>query len=190
MKDKVRNFLLYISAFVPLYFLVLVKLIMDIINQNLRFNILNTLMFFGLIILIIVGCVGVLNFIKQEDGESEEVTIISERNTTDQYFLGYFSLFVLFALSFDLSKVSMSCVFVMVLTFIGIVYMKNNLYYINPLLNILGYSCYDVTYNKKGSYDKICGKFFFKGKLEKGRKYIVGIKNKNFTFASHLKKEI
>ena len=190
MRDKVRNFLLYISAFVPLYFLVFIKLVVDILNQNLRFNVLNTLMFFGLIILILMGVLGVLTCIRQDDEKKLEINVISTSNTTDQYFLGYFSLFVLFALSFDLSKVSMSCVFVIVLIFIGVVYMKNNLYYINPLLNIMGYSCYDVTYNIDGSYDKICGKIYFKGKLEEGKVYAIGMKNKNFTFASVIEKEL
>lgn len=190
MRDKVRNFLLYTSAFVPLYFLVLVKLVVDIINRNLSFNVLNTLMFFGLIGLIIMGVVGVYTCIN-ESGESElKVSVLSQSNTTDQYFLGYFSLFVLFALSFDLSKVSMSCVFVLILVFIAIVYMKNNLYYINPLLNILGYSCYDVIYNVEGCYDKVCGKIYFKGKLEEGRVYMLGIKNKNFNFANKIEKEL
>jgi len=190
MRDKIRNFLLYISAFVPLYFLVFVKLVVDIINDNLRFNVLNTLMFCGLIALIVMGVVGVLSCINQDDEKKVEINIISTTNTTDQYFLGYFSLFVLFALSFDLSMVSMTCVFIMVLIFIGVVYMKNNLYYINPLLNIMGYSCYDVVYNINGNYDKVCGKIYFKGKLEAGKAYEIGIKNKNFSFATDIKKEL
>ena len=59
----------------------------------------------------------------------------------------------------------MFVVFVFIIILIGIVYIKNDLFYINPFLNILGYNFYDITYtDEKGKEQK--AKFLCKGKLD------------------------
>ena len=133
-----KNLFLYISAFIPMYLLILVEVVIDVINDNLRLNILNSLNLILLIILTVLGIIGVIWSIVYNHDEPIEIQIISKTNITDQHFLGYFSLFVLFSLSFDLSKISMFVVFILILIMIGMVYIKNDLYYINPFLNILG----------------------------------------------------
>ena len=180
-----RNLFLYISAFIPMYILVLVEVIVDIINDNLRLNILNTLNLTLLIILTILGIIGVIWSIAFNHDKSIEINIVSKTNITDQHFLGYFSLFVLFSLSFDLSKISMFMVFLLIIILIGIVYIKNNLYYINPFLNILGYNFYDVTYTIKGSNELKRDKIFFKGNLDTTHGPLkVKFKDNNFNFLS------
>jgi len=118
----IKNLLLYISAFMPMYILILIKLVVEIFNNNLHFNVLNT--------------------------KSKEIIILEKKNTTDQHFLGYFSLFVFFAIPLDLANMSNYCIYVAILILIGIVYINNSLYYINPLLNILGYKERD-DYNER-----------------------------------------
>lgn len=180
-----KNLFLYISAFIPMYLLVLVEVIVDVINNNLRLNILNTLNLILLCTLTILGLIGIIWSIVYNHDEPVEIVIISKTNITDQHFLGYFSLFVLFSLSFDLSKISMFMVFILILILIGIVYIKNNLYYINPFLNILGYNFYDVTYKIKGSEIEHRDKIFFKGNLDMAKgSFMVKFKNNNFNFLS------
>ena len=144
MKKFLKNLLLYFSAFVPMYVLVLVKLVVEIANQNLTFNVLNTLNLITLLFLIVGGVLGLVWNVKFSNEKSVCVYIFSVKNITENHFLGYFSLFVFFAIPLDLSLVSAYCVYVFVLVMIGIVYISNSLYYINPLLNLLGYSFYDV----------------------------------------------
>lgn len=183
MKQFIKNLLLYISAFVPMYFLIFVKLLVEIINQNLTFNVLNTLNFVTLMILILSGMIGLLWNIKFSNGHSMKILIVKKQNITDQHFLGYFSLFVFFAIPLDLSFVSAYCVYLLVIVMIGIVYINNSLYYINPLLNILGYSFYDIDYKQEGDDIVKRAKIFFKGgALEEGEKYCVNLKNKHFSF--------
>ena len=151
------------------------------INKNLSFNILNTINLITLIILILTGICGLLW--NQSDEESiKEIKLISAQNITDKHFFGYFSLFVLFALQLDLSLISGYCTFILIMIFIAIVYIKNSLYYINPLLNILGYNFYDVTYTLAGDDKKRQAKIFYKGFLEENKTYYANIKNQNFTF--------
>ena len=77
----------------------------------------------------------------------------------------------------------MSIIFVAVLSLIGIVYIKNKLYYINPFLNIIGYSFYEIEYKENGSEEVKTGKIFFKGELNiKEQTHFVKFRNENFSF--------
>ncbi len=178
-----KNLLLYISAFMPMYFLVLLKLVVELLNHNLSFNVLNSLNLATLILLLISSVIGLLWNVKFNRDEAKEVTILSKHNITDQHFLGYFSLFVFFAIPLDLSLVSAFCIYLAILIMIGIVYINNSLYYINPFLNLLGYNFYDITYIEAGSNEKRNAKIFYRGDLEiENRTYFVKLKNENFSF--------
>ena len=172
---------LYLSAFIPLYCLIIIKLLIEIINKNLTFNILNTTTLILMLLLIGLGIVGI--FIENHKGKYSicKIKIIKKTSITEQHFLGYFSLFVLFALTFELERISMFVIFLIIIILIGIVYIKNDLFYINPLLNILGYNFYDIEYlddkNKKHN-----GKFFYKGQISNNNIFIARIGNKNFNY--------
>lgn len=148
-----------------MYILFEVNLIVEIINDNLHFNITNTCVLIVLIVLTLIGLLGLLWIIKNNHSDGKNIVVVSMKNLTDQHFLNYFSLFVLLALTFDLSKICFICVFVIILVFIGIVYIRNNIFYINPLLNILGYSFYDIQYmSDDGKKQEI--RIFHKGKIQ------------------------
>jgi hypothetical protein len=175
--------ILFISAFVPMYILFLINLIVELINKNLTFNITNTSVLVGLILLILFGTFGLLWIVKLPQHNSQKVTVVSKINLTDQHFLNYFSLFVLLALAFDLSKLCFVCVFVLILIFIGIVYIRNNIFYINPMLNILGYSFYDIVFmDSDGQKNEL--RIFFKGDIKCGKEYIYELhsSNRNLNF--------
>ena len=179
----IKKILLYLSAFVPLYFLVIIKVIIDIINNNLSFNVLNTFTIILLSTLIVMGIIGATNSIKHNKTKITKIKIINKKSITEQYFLGYFSLFVLFALSFELERVSMFIVFVIVILLIGIVYVKNDLFYINPFLNILGYNFYEITFiNLEDNKGEESAKFFYKGKLNLDKtSYYAKLSHQNFS---------
>ena len=161
-----RKLLLYISAFVPLYFLVTIKILIDIVFGNLHFNFLNTFSLVLLFLLIVFGCYGAYIAVKHSNTPKNSIIVMQKTSITEQYFLGYFSLFVLFALSFELEKVSMIVVFILIIVLIGIVYIRNDLFYINPFLNILGYNFYELTYRTQESAETQTAKFICKGKIK------------------------
>jgi len=173
--------ILFISAFVPMYLLFLINLIVELCNKNLSFNITNTIVLIVLIILFLIGTIGLFVVINSKDNTKEEIVVLSKKNLTDQHFLNYFSLFVLLALTFDLSKICFVCVFVVIVIFIGIVYIKNNIYYVNPLLNILGYSFYDITYvDFQNQTSEI--RIFYRGDVEVNKSYILNYSKRNLNF--------
>lgn len=174
-----KKVFLYLSAFIPLYCLIIIKILIEIINNNLTFNVLNSFSLCLLLLLILLGILGLI-LENRNNNQVIKIKIIQKNCITQQHFLGYFSLFVLFALTFELEKISMFVIFLLILFLIGIVYTKNDLFYINPFLNILGYNFYDIKYvdmNGKIKTDK----FYFKGKLE-NKDYIVKMGDINFNY--------
>ena len=182
-----KNILLFFSAFIPMYFLIIIKILVEIINSNLTFNFLNCLVLISLIIVIVLGVIGIKLEICNKKQKSYKVEILSFNNITDQHFLGYFSLFVLFAITFDLSKVSMFVVFVLIMIMIAVVYVKNKLFYINPFLNILGYNFYNITYKIIDCEQTNQTRIFYKGSLSENFVCWVKIKDENFSFVDKTK---
>lgn len=174
---------LYLSSFSPLFALLIVKELIEILNQNWSFNFLNTSMLLLLFVLLIIGVSILFITISQIrlNRSTKIIKVISKTNVTDEHFLGYFSLFVLFAVSFEIEMYSMALIFFLVLTFIGIVYIKNDMYYINPLINLFGYSFYDIEYKDLDGDTKNM-RVFFKGKLNVNKKYTLNDKYSNFVF--------
>ena len=178
-----NNILLYLSAFIPMYVLVFVKQSIDMIIGVSKANAHNIMVLCFLTILVVLGIVGLKKELSNKTQKSKKIKIICKKNTTDEHFLGYFSLFVLFAISFNLTRVSMFVIFVLILLMIGVVYVKNKLFYINPLLNILGYNFYDINYLDESGEEQTT-KIFFKGDLLLNKDYYVKIKDENFSFVS------
>ena len=187
MKQTLKNIMLFLSAFIPMYFLIWVKLVMELINDNLHFNVLNTIVFVALIVVIVLGLIGLKLEIFNKKEKSQKVIIMEWNNITDRHFLGYFSLFVLFAITFDLSKVSMVVVFVLILCMIGVVYVKNKLFYINPFLNILGFNFYKISYKIENDEQVLQTHIFYRGNLKENKFYWVKIKDENFSFVDKTK---
>lgn len=131
----------------------------------------------------IFGTIGI--FINIKNNKKVQIHIINTTNITEKHFLGYFSLFVLFALTFQIELVCMAVVFLLILVMIGIVYIKNNLFYINPLLNIIGYSFYSVTYTVENSNKKENAIVMCYGKLINNEKVVASITDYNFNIVKH-----
>ena len=134
-------------------------------------------------VMIILGFVGLLWNIKWCREKSICVTIRSVNNVTEQHFLSHFAIFVLFALSFDLSRVAMFSSFMFITLFIGIVYVNNKLFYINPFLNILGYNFYEVKFVREGESEERSAKIFYRGNLKVTDELCyVKVRNIHFSF--------
>lgn len=175
----VKKIVLYLSAFIPLYVLLLIKIAIQIINHNFAINVLNTITLVLLSTFTLLGIVGAVLALRGND--TITIKVKSTKNITENHFLGYFSLFVLFALTFQIELVSMAVVFLLIQIFIGIVYIHNNLFYINPFLNIIGYSFYEVEFETKtGELKKEVMLFY--GKIEQGRLYHAKITPYNFNY--------
>lgn len=179
--DLLKKIGLFLSSFAPLFLLLIIKELIEILNENWTFNFLNTSVLIILFVFLIYGIISFYLILKQiKTFKTKEITIKNKKNITDDHFLGYFSLFVLFAVSFEIEMYSMACIFFIVLFFISIVYIKNDMYYINPLINILGFSFYDIEYTENQTNKTM--RVFYKGRLQIGKKYLMLNKHSNFIF--------
>ena len=176
-----KNVLLYLSAFIPLYFLILVKEIFELTIGKEKFTWLSIVVLIMQVVFIFCGVLGLVLEVKNKKQKATDIILLSKNNITDRHFLGYFSLFVLFAITFDLSKLSMFVVFVIILIMIGVVYVKNKLFYINPFLNILGFNFYSIAYRLESGEERQTH-IFYRGELKVGKHYKVKIKDENFSF--------
>ena len=166
-----------------MYALLVLQILIDIINGNLHFNVLNSLSLSLFFIAIVLGVVGLVIALKQKPKKQTEVLVVSSVNITDQHFFSYISIFILFTLTFDISKISMFVSTIIILTLIGVVYIHNKIFYINPLLNILGYSFYEITYTTKESNSKKTAMVFYKGHQNLNNKIVkVNLESTNFCF--------
>ncbi len=177
-----KNVLLYFSAFIPMYFLIVVKFIMGILSGTIEVNTLTIFMLIIYSVLIFIGFFGIAYNILFDKEKSEEVEIVYQKNITDQHFLGYFSIFVLFALSFELTKWSMVIVSLLIIIFIGVVYVSNKMFFINPFLNLIGFSLYEIKYTLNDDGNIHDSKLFCRGQIETNKKYSLKLKNVNFAF--------
>ena len=181
-----RNLFLFFSAFIPLFVLMLVKLLIDIANNNLTFNFLNTVSVVLHSVLIVLGIIGILWNTKLSKSKAIEITIENCKDITDKYFLQYFSLFVMFAVPLDIAYFNEFFIYLIVLAFIGIVYINCALFYINPLLNILGFRFFETEYFDEKQNKKTI-KIFCRKELKKGEKCFVKMYNEHFSFISKRK---
>ena len=180
---------LYLSSFLPMYLLLIMKLLLEIVNKNLTFNILNSIMLGLLSLFVVAGGIGLYIATKHSKSKGQKIVIVEKENITDQHFLGYFSLFVLFALTFEIEYISMAVVFIAIIVLVGIVYINSQLFYINPLLNILGYSFYNITFYTDNKENLRKAKIFFKGDIITHKKtYFVKELQENLCFVDKKKK--
>lgn len=187
--DVIKDIFLYFSAFVPMYFLILVKFLFGLLSGTIDLNTLSIIILSIYSFLVVAGILGLCwNTLWNRDG-SQKIKITFQKNITDQHFLGYFSLFVLFALTFELTKLSMFVVSLVIIVFIGIVYINNKMFYINPFLNLIGFNFYEIRYKKFGGKKEFTAKMFYRGTLNINNKpCFVKLENINFSFVDKKKK--
>ena len=80
-----KKFSLYLSAFVPLYVLVIIRILIDIINHNLSFNFLNTTTLIVLVFLIFLGIKGATNAISHSNTKEVKIRILSKKSIDKHY---------------------------------------------------------------------------------------------------------
>lgn len=178
-----KSLFLYFSAFIPMYVILGLQILIDIINGNLHFNVLNTVVLLSLLVLVACGILGLIWGLKWDKQNTTSIKIINSTNITDQHFFGYISIFILFTLSLDISKMSMVITTFAILTIIGLVYIHNKIFYINPLLNILGFSFYEITYITKDDNSPKTAKVFYHGHHNLNDKWVkVNLSSTNFSF--------
>ena len=154
--EPLVHVVLYLSAFLPMLIVMWLKEVLIITikvyskwqtcGQLEWKNFLNLFLIIELCIIIIVAfCLFLL--IHSNRGMSTKTIIVRQaKNKTAEYFLNYYSLFVLSLIGFSLIKIIDVISLCLLLIVLGIVYVRNGMYYLNPMVNILKRFIYEIEY--------------------------------------------
>ena len=104
------------------------------------------------LLLLVTSVIGILrfqsSFLYSIRLSKETVILKKAENITADYYFTYFSLFVISFFGVDPTKLRDILIFVFLLILIIWVYIANEMYFVNPVLNILGYKSFSVLYEK------------------------------------------
>ena len=99
-----------------------------------------------------VGIVGIVRFhrkfLKAKKLSKEVVVLVKAENITADYYFTYFSLFVISFFSVDPTVPKDVLIFSFLMVLIIWVYIVNEMYFVNPVLNILRYKSFSIVYHK------------------------------------------
>jgi hypothetical protein len=79
---------------------------------------------------------------------TKKIQVVKVENQFANYYLGYYSLFVLALIGFSLVSVVDIVSLCLLMTILGIVYIKNGMYYMNPTVNLMRSFIYEIEYKE------------------------------------------
>ena len=94
------------------------------------------------------------SFLKATKLSKATVKIVKAENITADYYFTYFSLFVISFFGVDTTKCKDVLVFAFLMMLIIWVYVANDMFFVNPMLNIFGYKSFQLTYAKSNATTK------------------------------------
>lgn len=152
----VRKIILFISSYIPLYVLMVIKNIFERTTDggvflNVWCKAKNAIFFdeindYAVVFLIIISFFSLRYLqvkIKKTKGE-KFYTINEVHDETSNSYFNYISIYLLSCLGLTLDSIVDNFVFVFLMLIVGYIYISNNMTYMNPTLNLLGYKVYDV----------------------------------------------
>lgn len=140
----------YLMAVCFMNIIFLIRMIPDyLINSDYTMNLRSWICFGIVALLTFIGITAsVLIFFKtlkfKESSLGIEYKIVECKNHTGEQYFTHFSLLVLTAFAVPYTDLLFDCIFIcMIHLLLGFIYIRENLYYINPTLNILKYRIYE-----------------------------------------------
>lgn len=151
-----RKIMLFISSYIPLYVLMILKNVFERITCGGRFvdikwKIENCILFDEIndyaIIFITVVCGISLWYLKHKINVTACETyykIIDVKEETSNNYFNYISIYLLSCLGLSLNNIVDVFVLVFLMCIVGFIYISNNMTYMNPTLNMMGYRVFDT----------------------------------------------
>lgn len=149
-----RKIILFISSYIPLYILMIIKNVLErTTNEGKFLNMIGRkFIFFDEVndyALVVLGSLCIISFlylkvkIRSTKG-IKNYKIISVEDQTSNYYFNYISIYLLSCLGLTLNRIVDVFVFIFLMLIVGVIYINNNMTYMNPTLTLLGYKVYSV----------------------------------------------
>ena len=181
-----KKIIMYLSAFLPMFWLILIKdyatILKDAIAGEVPYSDLLSIQLFVVLGIVLLVTVITIILISGNKNLSNDLVVATKvTNRTAEYYLGYFSLFILELFAFSFTDIVDIIVMSILLLLLGIVYVKNGLFFINPTMNIFRSFIFEVEFSDGNNIRTkilIC-----KEKIKHGDSLKIDISNYGFTLA-------
>ncbi|MBC1792865.1 hypothetical protein [Listeria booriae] len=145
MNSYLLKWTMFISSYLPLYILLVLINVPNIFkDQKITIMIWS---FLSVVIALIIISIATLLFIVKKKTNTEVPVLTYEK--TDDNIISYIMTYLIPVLSIDLSNIWNVIANLLLFLIIGIIYVRNDLVYLNPLLSLLGFYVYR---SERGSY--------------------------------------
>ncbi len=162
----INKLMLFVSSYIPLYLLLILKNVFERITEGGRFvNVIQkfkTATWFDevndwavciLVLAIIISSVYLWKALGR--GTSPKRYMITEvSDETGNYYFNYISIYLLSCMGLTLNSIVDCFVFLFVMIIVGYIYISNNMMYMNPVANIMGYKVYSCKLDSVNTNDK------------------------------------
>ena len=181
-----KKIIMYLSAFLPMFWLILIKdyatILKDAIDGEVPYSdLLSVQLFIVLGIVLLITIITIILISGNKNLSNDLVVATKVTNRTAEYYLGYFSLFILELFAFSFTDIVDIIVMSILFLLLGIVYVKNGLFFINPTMNIFRSFIFEVEFSDGNNIRTkilIC-----KEKIKQGDSLKIDISNYGFTLA-------
>lgn len=161
-----NKLMLFVSSYIPLYVLLILKNIFERITDGGHFvNIilkLESVVLFDEIndwAIIVLGLAVIISgsylwIILGKNTSSKQYMVIEVSDETGNCYFNYISVYLLSCMGLSLNSIVDCFVFLFVMLIVGYIYISNNMMYMNPLANIMGYRVYSCKLDSVHTNDK------------------------------------
>ncbi len=158
--------MLFVSSYIPLYILLIIKNILERITDKGRFvnifsRLQNVKIFdevndWAICILLFTTVVSgtYLKVIIKKSGGNKKYKVIDVSDETGNIYFTYISIYLLSCMGLTLNSIVDCFVFLFVMLVVGYIYISNNMMYMNPVINLMGYKVYDCVLDSVNTNDK------------------------------------
>lgn len=150
-----RKLVMYISAFIPMLLIMWIKEVLlgvlNVLEKPWKYTwdsiYLNPYLIAEIAFIILIGCAFFLLLKRNKKTSVYTITLKKVKNRSAEYYLAYYSLFILALIEFSLTDPIDLVVLLLLLIVLGVVYIKNDLFFMNPTINIFQSYIYEVEYD-------------------------------------------
>lgn len=151
--------MLFISSYVPLYILLIIKNLLERCTDAGRFDIswtkiknanyFDEVNDYAILILVVLSLLSMFYLMKitKKHGGEHYYEIIEVEDQTGNVYFNYISIYLLSCLGLTLNNIVDVFVLFFVMILVGYIYVSNHMTYMNPTLQFLGYKVYEGKVN-------------------------------------------
>lgn len=166
MNIFLKKLILFISSYIPLYILLVLKNIFERISKNGKLvNVVDKLknaVWFDeindwaicLLTLVSIFSALFLYFVMKKKPSAKNYLIKNVSDETSNYYFNYISIYLLSCMGLSLNSIVDCFVFLFLMLIVGYIYISNNMMYMNPVVNLMGYKVYNCIMDSINTEEK------------------------------------